>query len=392
MKKITADIVYPITQDPIKNGVVVIDDTGAIIEIGQRKDYNSDELEVYTGALVPGLINTHCHLELSHMKGKVDTGTGLLTFIGNVVKYRDFPDAEIQAAIQAADTYMQQHGIVAVGDISNKIDTATVKQQSPIRYYTFVEMFDFLQDAAAQSTYEQYAPVFEGQSSENGDQKSFVPHAPYSVSKTLFDKINELNKGETKTISIHNQETPAENQLFEEKKGGFLDFYGAFNVSLQNFKAIEKGSIYYALEKMDPNHRTLFVHNTLTTRQDILAAQQWSDKVFWATCANANLYIENRLPDYTAFIDTNAKLTIGTDSLTSNWQLSVLDEMKTIQKYQSFVTFEQLLTWATINGAEALGFDAELGSFDVGKTPGVNLISLDENQCFYQESQITKIA
>lgn len=121
------------------------------------------------------------------------------------------------------------------------------------------------------------------------------------------------------------------------------------------------------MDNMDPNQRTLFVHNTMTSDADIKAAHKWSDKVYWATCANANLYIENRLPNYKTFIDNNACMTIGTDSLTSNWRLSILDEMKTISKYQSYVDFETLLRWATLNGAEALGFEDELGSFEVGK-------------------------
>ncbi|MFN0214191.1 MAG: amidohydrolase family protein, partial [Saprospiraceae bacterium] len=125
---------------------------------------------------------------------------------------------------------------------------------------------------------------------------------------------------------------------------------------------------------MNPAVRSIFVHNTLTSKANIEAAHAWSPNVFWATCPNANLYIENRLPDYKAFIQTNARVTIGTDSLTSNWQLSILEEMKTIARYQSYVPFDTLLRWATLNGAQALGFDDTLGSLEVGKTPGIVLI------------------
>jgi cytosine/adenosine deaminase-related metal-dependent hydrolase len=125
---------------------------------------------------------------------------------------------------------------------------------------------------------------------------------------------------------------------------------------------------------LNPANRTLFVHNTLTSRADIAAAQAWSPHVFWATCPNANLYIENRLPNYAAFLDAGARVTIGTDSLTSNWQLSILEEMKTIARYQRFVPFEALLRWATLHGAQALGFDDTLGSLEVGKTPGILVI------------------
>ena len=84
-------------------------------------------------------------------------------------------------------------------------------------------------------------------------------------------------------------------------------------------------------------------------------------------------------------------MTIGTDSLTSNWQLSVLDEMKTIARFQSYIPFEVLLRWATLNGAEALGFDKELGSIEVGKKPGLNLLNLDQNVKLAAGTQVKRI-
>jgi len=375
MRKITADFIHPINIAPIKEGVLVVDDNGKILSIDQRSDHDPASLEQHKGMLVPGFINTHCHLELSHMLGKVATGTGLIPFITNVVSYRgDVGEEQILDAIDKADQEMYDNGIVAVGDISNKLDTAACKAKSKINYYTFVEMFDFLQDAGAAAEFEKYKAVFDNQATGNGNQKSCVPHAPYTVSKELFRLINETNVDDC-TVSIHNQETPPENELFESKTGGFMDFYSGFGIPMDDFKADGKTSIHYALAHMNPQSRTLFVHNTLTTKADIEAANAWSDKVYWATCANANLYIENRLPNYQNFLDTNARMTIGTDSLTSNWQLSVLEEMKTIAKFQSYIDLETLLRWATLNGAEALGMSDTLGSFEIGKTPGMNLLT-----------------
>ena len=390
MRKITADFIFPISSPPIKEGVITLDENGKIFSIDERKDHNTSTLEIHEGVIVPGFINTHCHLELSHMKNKVATGTSLIPFISSVVKFRDIPQEEIDAAIEKADQEMYNGGIVAVGDISNKMDTAKTKSKSPIRYYTFVEMFDFLQEAWATAEFEKYKAVFDEQSEEGGNKKSAVPHAPYSVSKTLFQKINELNK-EDSTVSIHNQETPAENEFFEKKTGGFLDFFGGFGIPITDWQPSGKPSIHYALENMNPNFRTLFVHNTMCTAEDISAAQKWSDRVFWATCANANLYIENRLPNYQLFLDADAKMTIGTDSLTSNWQLSVLDEMKTIAKYQSYIPFETLIRWATLNGAEALGFEKDLGSLEIGKTPGLNLLNLENDFLLNAKTEVTRL-
>ena len=376
MRYITADYIHDGKGNVLTDKVLVLNDVGKIIDIKSLETLEAEQIEKYKGNIIPGLINTHCHLELSHMKGKVPTGTSLIPFISSVVSFRESPQEEINNAIVKADQYMYDHGIVAVGDISNKLDTRDQKEKSKINYYTFVEMFDFLQDDWSQKEFDKYYNVFEGQARSGGNKVSCVPHAPYTVSKSLFQKINQANK-EASTVSIHNQETPPENELFLTGKGSFLDFYKGFNIPLDKFSSTGKPSIQYAIEHMDPKQRTLFVHNTLTTAEDINAAHNWNDKVYWATCPNANLYIENRLPNYQLFIDAKAKMTIGTDSLTSNWQLSVLEEMITISKYQSYVDFNTLLQWATINGAEALGMDDELGSIEIGKTPGINLLEVN---------------
>lgn len=398
MRYFQADYVFPVSSPPIANGVVQIDTDGRIVRVGHRNDpafadyaerpYIEDEANwaqrqdgvidrLPSGTvLIPGFVNAHCHLELSHLVGRVDTGTTLLPFLVGVVSLREVEQSIIDAAIAEQDRLMWEQGIQAVGDICNKLDTSPVKSSSPIRYYSFVEMFDFLQEDKAEASFSGYEPVFRGQSSDKGNAKSAVPHAPYTVSDGLYERINALNGGKG-TVSIHNQETPAEDQLFRSGDGPFLDFFRGFGMELNDFSATGRSSIYHALERMDPNCRTLLVHNTLSSPEDIQFAHDWGQNgVFWATCPNANLYIENRLPRYQYFLDAEAKVTIGTDSLTSNWQLSVLSELKTISKYQSYVPFTTLLQWATLNGAEALQFDEALGSLEEGKQPG--LLALDQ--------------
>lgn len=379
MRKIAADLILPISLKPIRNGVIIVDDYGKILKLGDRRNYDDLELEIYNGVIVPGFINAHCHLELSHLKGKINTGKGLISFITDVVTKRAASETEILAAITKAEAEMIKNGIVAVGDISNVTDTFAQKAKGNLRYYTFVEFFDFLQDANSQAEFDKFKAVFDALEVGEGSKKSLVPHAPYSVSKSLFKMLNEVNSqnDENVTVSIHNQELKAENDLFKTKTGDFIKFYENFDINLSTFVPTTKSSIHYALENMNPRHKTLFVHNTKSTIEDIEAAQRWGgENVYWVTCPNANLYIENSLPDYRHFIDANVNIAIGTDSLTSNWQLSILDEIKTIAKFQSYIPLEMLLRWATINGAEALGFEDTLGSIEVGKTPGLNLLDI----------------
>ena len=366
MKKYSADFVFDGYK--LHRNSTIIFDNDKVVEL--RNDELLEGAVHYSGMLMPGFINTHCHLELSHLQGKVATGTGLLPFLKSVVSMRDVDQNLVDQRIKEEDAYMWNQGIQAVGDISNKADTFPVKSASSIRYYTFVEMFDLLQDSFTENTFKQYKEVYEQFDTENGNNKSAVPHAPYTVTTGLFSLINSLNsKG--KTISIHNQETVHENQYFQDKSGGFSEFFNSLGIKDDTFSAIGKDSIDYAMKHMDSKQKTLFVHNTTSTRVNIRAALAWNPLSYWATCANANLYIENSLPNYAVFIDEGAKLTIGTDSLSSNWQLSILEELKTIQRYNSYIPVELLLQWSTINGAEALSMDKEIGSFDIGKAPGL---------------------
>ena len=207
-----------------------------------------------------------------------------------------------------------------------------------------------------------------------------VPHAPYSVSPELFLLISELKQEIT---TIHNQESKAENELFVKKSGSLMDMFWNSGNRLDWIEEIGKNSIRSSLPLLLRHKKIQLVHNTFTSKKDLAWAQSFVSnpipenpelQIFWCTCPNANLYIENKLPDYTIFIEQNAKMTIGTDSYASNWSLSILDEMKTIQKQFPKIPLEQLLEWGTKNGAEYLGIEKTSGTIEKNKKPGLNLI------------------
>ncbi len=393
MRKISAQKIYPVSSSPIEGGVVIVDEKGKIIAVDVLENNDITEIEFFDGVIVPGFINAHCHLELSHLNGVAQTGTGLIDFISQVIKNRNHSQEIIQEAIAREEKNMIDSGIVAVGDISNTTDTFAQKQQGNLHYYTFVEYFDLFQESNTGNILLQYDAVFNALTETSKNKKSKVPHAPYSVSRKLFAQLCRAESVEAQTISIHNQETPPENELFLSKTGDFISFYERIGFDIKDIPKLEKPSIYYALEYLQKENRNLFVHNTLSSKEDIESAHQklGREKVFWATCPNANLYIENNLPNYKNFLETNAQVCIGTDSLTSNWQLSILEEMKTILKYQSYLDFETVLQWATLNGARALGFANVLGSIETGKTPGLVLIENMKNGKLTPQSKSRKI-
>lgn len=369
MRKITADSIFSGNRGWLKDAVILVDQTGKILALRERSEFQPSEYEYYPGILVPGFINAHCHLELSHLFGKFQTGTQLLPFLKSVVQNREVDPDFVLQKIKDGDEEMVNEGIVAVGDISNKVDTISCKTSSSIYYHTFVEAFDFLQESLAADFFDSYKSVYDA----FGDlPKTMVPHAPYSVSKSLFSKINELNTSASNILSIHNQECVDEDLLFLNKTGGFISFWESFGFSMKDFEAIGNDSVSYTIKHLDPAHPVLFIHNTQTKQHHVQSILQWNPAAYFVSCPNANLFIENQLPDYTQF--KNAMVCIGTDSLSSNWQLSILSEIKTILKYQSYLTLDEVLRWATYHGALALNISDWAGSLDVGKKPGINWI------------------
>ena len=373
MEKISADVIVTNTGPPLVNHVITYDPTNGKLCSLEADNGDTDVLRL-RGVIVPGYINAHCHLELSHLKNAIPTGTGLIPFIKAILQLRAYPLDEILAAINAGDQEMYDNGIVAVGDISNKAHTVAVKNNSHVKYHTFVEMFDLFQPAMTKEAIKTYREVFALHSSSQGNKKSYVPHAPYSVSDSIYGFINRSNK-EGATVSIHNQELAAENEFFLSKTGAMVGFYNDMGLGLENIRPSGTNSLAYAIHRMDPSHKTLFVHNTMSTTHDIKLAQAWNPNTYWATCPNANLYIENKLPEYQKFIEAGATMCIGTDSLSSNWQLSIYEEMRTIKKYQSQINDIDIIKWATVNGADALGY-SDLGKLAVGSTPGLNHIDV----------------
>lgn len=381
MRYISADYIFPIASEPIKNGVIAVDDNGAISKversISEVKNKRS-EIEFYKGIICPGFVNTHCHLELSHLRSQVSESKGMTGFIKELLSKRfSFSEEEIQQAIADAETEMIKNGIVAVGDISNNNSTFKQKAKGNLLYHTFIEVFDLDPDKA-EEVFEN-AKKLENELQQILNTKSLIlnsitPHAPYTVSEKLLKLINNHAVKNKSIISIHNQESEGENELFISGTGIMADTFKAMGINTDLWKT-GINSLQSTLPLLPKELKTLFVHNTYTSLEDIQFVNQQSSIVnqFWCTCPNANLYIENKLPNYQYFINEGARVTIGTDSLASNWSLAVLDELKTITKHFPQIPLQTLLLWATKNGADFLGFD-QLGTIEKGKKPGLNLL------------------
>jgi aminodeoxyfutalosine deaminase len=380
-RKFTADHLFD-GHKLLRDVVLITDERGVVESIVSTEDAG-DDIRTFDGILCPGFINCHCHLELSHLKDVIPPHTGLIEFLVSVVQKRGFEQEIIQDAIARADSEMYTKGIVAVGDICNTADAIAVKAKSDIYWNNFIEVLSFT-DQLADDRFDHYNSVL-GQHERLLPKKFrnvLSPHAPYTISSKTFQLINEATKNQI--ISIHNQEHPAEDELYKAGSGHFLKLLRIFGINNSPFPVTGKSSIRSYLPYFNKAQTILLIHNTYMPEEDIVFANEYAKRnglrLIYCLCVNANRYIEDTFPPVELFVKHNCHIVLGTDSYSSNWQLDISEEINTVLSatYFSAIPYmealEIALRWATINGAAALEIQDVYGSFEKGKKPGIVLL------------------
>jgi aminodeoxyfutalosine deaminase len=391
----SADYLMPVTSQSIRGGVLALLDDGTISGIfrpGEAPVSDSD-IQKFHGILCPGFINTHCHLELSYLQNKIAKGATLDGFISQVEqeKKKHTDNFSIFSAIENAEQEMLNEGIVAVGDICNTNDSFQVKKQKKLAYHSFIEVFGSDPDRADE--FFSHARRLYAQALSNGLTASVVPHSPYSLSAELFRQIGTFAYKTGGLLSIHHQENEDENYYFETGDGPIAERLKRFGINAPTLNNPGLRPLAAVAQYLPWNNKILLVHNTASKEADIAFAIQNFKKLWFCLCPNSNIFISGKLPDVTVLRRAGAGITLGTDSLASNQRLSILEEMKTVSKYYPEIGLDELIKWATINGAEALGFNAHSGSFEIGKRPGIVLIEQEvgENVSLAQDSLARRI-
>lgn len=355
----------------LKNKVLITTNSGVVVDIVDEENAGSD-ISVYDGILCPGFINCHCHLELSYLKNKILPNKGMVNFLLEVINNRNVEEDLIQEEIANAEQEMIKNGIVAVGDICNTTHTIQQKINSKIYYQNFIEIAGFV-PSAANARFEEGKKIFHQFQEHFSQQTSLVPHAPYSVSSQLLNLIHQFNKN--KLSSIHLQESQAEDEFFTSLKGDFTKLYKRLNIDISFFNKTYTSSLDYFLQQQIHNQSYILVHNSFALKHEIEKINQSNTQFFYCLCVLSNEYINRAFPLSILQNANYSKIVIGTDSLASNTCLNVLKELQTIKEKYTQIRIEQLLQFATINGAKALNIESKYGSFEKNKTPGILLIN-----------------
>lgn len=354
--------------------IVALNSRNEFAELLEESAVDPAKVETLSGILTPGFVNAHCHTELSHLKHKIPQHTGLPEFARQVIVQRNsVSKGELKEHIREADKEMYENGIVAVGDICNTDDSFRMKEESRILYHSFIELIG-LNPTRAETVFTSGLDLFDKLKSLDLPG-SLAPHAPYTTSKELIKRISGFNTEKKLPSSIHNQESPEEQTFFMGQKSGFQNLYDFLKLDIGWFVAPKTSSLNYYAEALG-DQQTLLIHNTFTNEEDIRVVKD--QNIFWCFCPNANMYIENTLPDLSFFPD-KSRICFGTDSLASNTQLSLVSEVNLLLE-KNVLDPEDALRGMTSAGAAALMLENKFGRFIPGKNTGLNLLEIKNNQ------------
>lgn len=392
MRTIAAQIIFPISSEPIYNGYVKVDDSGEIISIG-KLDGEIESTEFYNGIIVPGFINSHCHIELSHLKDAFTQESGMAGFIRQINKLRlSVDENDRKEALKNQMQILYNQGVSAMADISNCNESFEIKSKSQMYTRTFLEVFGTETKDVENIIYN--VKNLEIEADKSGIDAAPTPHSCYTMSRRLLKET--LKAGlERGFISYHNQESREEEELLISGKGALAAEYKSRGLSTPDVTG--KPSLLYFLEIINEVRKTpvqehiLLIHNTCTNQESIDKAKEVLQNAFWVLCPLSNLFIHRELPPIGLLRSNGVTIALGTDSLSSNTILSITEEIKTIQKYFSSIHLNEILTWATINGAKALKKESELGTLEIGKKPGIVLIdNIDFENLKLTDASISK--
>jgi cytosine/adenosine deaminase-related metal-dependent hydrolase len=357
---VTARWLFPVDRPPIPDGILTLQ--GERIAAVEPRGARKADLDLGNVAILPGLVNAHTHLDLGALRGELPPPDDFTQWLRAVVNYRrNSSVAEWQQAIQAGIEESIAAGTTLVGDISSGGLSREVLAHSPLRSVIFYELLGLRRPRARQAAAELKVWLHQG-SPEPRCRLALSPHAPYSVRRSLFRLSAKWATRSALPVAIHLAESTAESELLRDHRGPLRDF-------LEEVEAWdESGLVANLAEIMNPlelHSLVLYIH------ANYLPPSLWQlySNTSIVFCPRTHAYFRHERHPFREMMEFGAKVCLGTDSLASNPDLSILEEMRFVWRGTAGgIAGPDLLAMGTLNGARGLGWQTEVGSLTSGKS------------------------
>jgi len=347
----------PIDRPPVSNGVLRVDN-GRIVSVESAPAARVD-LDLGDAVILPGLVNAHMHLDLGGLRSlpyQLKPPADFLAWLRAVVAYRRGSTTnEWDAAIVQGIEESLRCGTTLIGDISVDGRSLNFLSNTPLRGTVFHEVIG-LTRARARQTWQAAARWIEANPATDVSRPGLSPHAPYSVRKGLFRLAARWSRRLGLPLSSHLAETRTELELLSKHAGAlrqFLEELGAWDES-----GLAPG-IDWIAQACSHGARFCSVHLNHAAGTPV-------KHLIW--CPRTHAYFGHPPHPFEGYLKAGVNVALGTDSLASCPDLSVLEEARWVYRNYSHLGAAQVLRLVTINGAKALMWDEEVGSLAPGKS------------------------
>lgn len=368
MSRFHAAWVLPVSGPPIRGGWVEVQQ-GRVAAVGSDGAPDARDVDLGNVAILPGLVNAHTHLELSYLRDEVPPASAFVSWIRGVMSARrrrpDPQAAEIVNAVDQAIDEAVRCGTALVGDISNTLVPFEPLTRSRLGGVLFFELIRFNADEPG-ALVDDACRQIDALPSHPHVRPSLAAHAPYSVAPRVFRAIREaIDRRPALPCSVHLSESAEEVEFLQTGGGpwrGLLDELGSWD---PRWHPPGVSPVEFLDESGFLDGRVLAVHGVQMTEADLgrLAARGAT----LVACPRSNQRTGAGTPPIAAFYGSGVRVAVGTDSLASTPDLNVFAELALMRAIAPAVPASRLIESATLQGARALGFEAEYGTISPGK-------------------------
>ena len=362
MLRIRAGSVHPVTAPPIEDGAVLVDDRGAIAAVGPNAlvptPHGARELEFRQASLVPGLVNTHTHLELTHLVGK-NGEREFATWIRTLRALKDATTAEQFS--QAAEQGVREAwaaGVTCVADTGSTGAPLEALGRLGGRGIYYQEVFG-PDPAKCAASMEELRRALDHLSpfAASHLRLGVSPHAPYTVSGPLYRAVAEFAREAGLPVAVHLAESSAETQFVRDGSGPFADALGARGIAVT---PRGRSPVEYLVQRGVVQRGTLCIHCVQVDQDDVDLLSRAGASI--AHCPRSNRAHGHGTAPFAAFRRAGLRVGLGTDSV-----VSVGDSSLWAEAAAAGLDGEDALRMLTMEGARALGLEREIGSLELGK-------------------------
>ena len=353
-----AKYVMPNSRTIIENGAVAIQGS-KIVDVGLYPTvWSSGTSPIHDlgeAVLMPGLVNAHTHLDLTGCADSIQRVPKFTDWIFQIVGKRT-PET-IGPSIRQGVQQSLAGGVTTVGDIDGTGGSAQILRDTPIRKVVFFEVLGFSCESAAMGLTRLATYLGSPPASDSLLTAALSPHAPYSTSAEIYRQCVMSGL----SVCTHIAETREELEFLSSGTGAFLDYLEAFGISTAEWVPPQRTPVQYMETLGVLREDSLLVHCNYLTDADVATlAESGASVVF---CPRSHHYFYHTDHPVMQLVEKGTNVAIGTDSLASNWSLSLLDELKFLARAQPCIHPETLFDMVTCNGTKALGL-AQVGRLE----------------------------